>query len=67
MIEHFGGKWQVNIGQDISFAAVTGFCPFEACTSKVWQVANGGALDFEEQPSVKMVTGAEAEAQASGS
>jgi hypothetical protein len=68
VIEHFGGKWQVkNVGhkgQDSSFASVTGFCPFEACKSKVWQVANGDA--FEDQPSVKMVTGAEAEAQASG-
>ncbi len=68
VIEHFGFKWQVknvgHIGQDTSFAWVTGFCPFEACKSKVWQVANGG--EFEDQPSVKMVTGAEAEAQASG-
>jgi hypothetical protein len=67
-IEHFGFKWQVknvgNLGQDTSFASVTGFCPLEACKSKVWLVANGD--EFEDQPSVKMVTGAEAEAQASG-
>jgi hypothetical protein len=68
VVEHFGGKWQLkdvsNIRKNIRFAEVAGFCPFEACKSKEWEVANGVAL--EHQPSVKMVTGADAEAQASG-
>ncbi len=68
VIEHFGGKWQIKdesaIGQNSRLAEVPGFCPFEVCKWNVWQVGNGGAM--EEQPGVKMVTGAEAEAQASG-
>jgi hypothetical protein len=67
VIEHFAGKWQVkgvsDKGKNMRVAEVPGCCPFEVCKSEVWQVGNGGAL--EEQPSVKMVTGAEAEAQAS--
>jgi hypothetical protein len=68
VIEHFGGKWQMKpisvIGKNIRVAEVSGCCPLEACKEKVWQVANGDA--FEEKPSVKMETGAKAEAQASG-
>ncbi len=69
VIQHFRGRWQIKdrsvIGKNNRFAEVSGLCPFEACKSKEWEVGNGGA--FENQPGVKMVTGAEAEAQASGS
>ena len=68
VIEHFGGKWQIKdvsaIGQNNRLAEVPGFCPFEVCKSKVWHVCTGEAM--EEQPGMKMATGAEAEAQASG-
>ncbi len=67
VIEHFGGQWQIKpisvIGKNLFIAAVSGCCALEACKEKVWQVANNG--DAEDQLSVKMVTGSEAEAQAS--
>jgi hypothetical protein len=67
VIEHFGGKWQVkdisSIGNNRRLAEVPGCCPFEVCKWNVWLVKNGEAM--EEQPNVKMVSGAEAEAQAS--
>ena len=69
VIEHFGGKWQIKelsaIGKNLRFAEVAGFCPLEVCKWNEWEVGIGGVL--KHQPSVKMVTGAEAEAQASGS
>ena len=67
-IEHYAGKWQVkrvsNKGTYACFARVTGGCALEACTSRVWRVGNGKT--FEDQPSVKAVTGADAEREVSG-
>jgi hypothetical protein len=68
VIEHVGGKWQIKpvsvIGKNIRAAEVSGGCPLEACKEKVWMVLRGDS--FEEKPSMKMETGAKAEAQASG-
>jgi hypothetical protein len=62
-IEHYAVKWQVkrvsHKGTDGSIAYVTGGCALEACTSRVWSVGIGKTL--EVQPSVKAVTGADAE------
>jgi len=67
-IEHCGGVWQVkpvaDKGKDECSAFVTGGCALEACTSRVWSVWDGKT--FHDQPSVKMVTGAEAERAVSG-
>ncbi len=67
VIEHFGGKWQIKpisvIGKNLFIAEVSGGCSLEACKEKVWQVANNG--NAEDQLSLKMVTGSEAESQAS--
>ena len=68
-IEHHAGHWQVKAvsdkGKYASFAYVTGGCALEACTSRVWEVCNGNTT-FEDQPSVKAVTGADAEREVSG-
>ena len=68
-IEHFGALWRVKFvswkGTNISLADVIGLCAFEACASRVWRVWVGGKV-FQDQPSVKMLTGAEAELQVSG-
>jgi hypothetical protein len=68
-IEHFGGLWRVKFvswkGTNMALADVIGFCAFEACDSRVWRVWVGGKV-FQDQPSVKMLTGAEAELQVSG-
>ena len=67
-IEHYAGKWQVkrvsHKGKNTGFAYVTGGCALEACTSRVWRVWNRNT--FEDQPSVKAVTGADAEREVSG-
>ena len=74
-IEHFEGQWRVKkvswMGTDKSYAYVFGFCALEACTSRefsvsrVWKVWDGGK-EFPDQPSVKILTGAEAQLQVSG-
>ena len=67
-IEHHGGAWQVKPmsfkGKDECCASVAGACALEACTSRVWRVGDGKAL--HNQPSVTMVTGADAEQAVSG-
>lgn len=45
-------------GWDSSFAIVGGGCALECCTSRVWSVHLG--TEFQSQPQVKMVAGAEA-------
>jgi hypothetical protein len=65
-IEHRGGLWAVkNVsdkGKDSCKAYVAGGCALEECASRVWKVGTGNS--FVDQPSVKMATGAAAEAQA---
>jgi hypothetical protein len=67
-IEHYAGQWKVkdvsHKGKYACFAYVTGGCALEACTSRVWRVDNGKTL--EDKPSVKAVTGADAEREVSG-
>ena len=67
-IEHYGGKWQIttvsNKGTDGAFANVTGGCALEACTSLVWRVHDGNSKI--DQPSVKILTGPDAEREVSG-
>ena len=67
-IVHAAGRWlfqnEVGKGTDVSVAMFRGGCALEDCKEKVLSVLDGKA--FEEQPNVEMVTGAEAEAQASG-
>ena len=67
-IEHFAGQWQVkdvsSKGTSACMASVQGGCALEDCTSRVWMVYMG--KEWEDQPSVKMATGSEAERQVSG-
>ena len=67
-IEHRGGTWDVkdvsNKGKDACKAYVAGGCALEDCTLRVWSVSSDKGWD--DQPSVKMVTGREAERQVSG-
>ena len=67
-IEHFEGDWQVKRvsgkGTGACKAFVQGGCALEDCTSRVWSVYIG--KEFEDQPSVKIATGSEAERQVSG-
>jgi hypothetical protein len=67
-IEHFAGKWRIkqvsDKGHNACMASVQGGCALEDCTSSVWRVDNG--KEWENQPSVKMATGSEAERQVSG-
>ncbi len=67
-IEHHGGDWEVKLastrGKAACMAYVAGGCALEDCTSRVWNVWNGKGWD--DQPSVKMATGREAERQVSG-
>ncbi len=67
-IEHFAGRWQVKSvsskGTSTCMASVQGGCALEDCTSRVWMVHNG--KEWEDQPSVKIATGSEAERQVSG-
>jgi hypothetical protein len=51
-------------GKDACKAYVAGGCALEDCASRVWRVWNG--IGFDDQPSVKMATGREAERQVSG-
>ena len=65
-MEHFGGIWRVKIvsnrGNDACSAYVAGDCALQDCASRVWKVLDG---TFQDQPSVKMATGSEAERQVS--
>jgi hypothetical protein len=67
-IEHNAGDWQVkrvsSKGTNATFAYVTGGCALEACTSRVWRVENSNT--WNDQPSVKAVTVADAEREVSG-
>jgi hypothetical protein len=67
-IEHRGGQWEVKTwsskGTGACMAYVAGGCALVDCTSRVWVVWNGKG--FDEQPSVQMATGSEAELQVSG-
>jgi hypothetical protein len=67
-IEHRAGNWEVKLvsekGKAACGAYVAGGCALEDCTSRVWRVSNG--KEFDDQPSVKMATGREAERQVSG-
>ncbi len=67
-IEHHRGKWEVkpvsSKGKSAGFAYVAGGCALEDCTSRVWRIWNG--KEFDDQTSVKMATGGEAERQVSG-
>jgi hypothetical protein len=67
IIEHFDGRWQIKYAQNKSknscFASVGGCCSLEARAGDVWRVVVSGV--FQDQENVKMVTGAEAEAQVS--
>ena len=70
-IEHHGGNWNVknasDKGKTAAKAYVAGGCALEDCTSRVWKVDDGiPEHPFQDQPSVKMVTGKEAERQVSG-
>ena len=60
-IEHYAGKWQLkpvsDKGKDSASAYVAGGCGLEACTSRVWKVYDGKALN--NAPSVKLVAEAE--------
>ncbi len=67
-IEHFRGKWQVkpvsNKGTAGCWASVAGDCALQDCASRVWKVLGRKTLD--QQQSVKMVSGSEAERQVFG-
>jgi hypothetical protein len=67
-IEHYGRRWQVKAvlskGEAACFACVAGGCALEDCTLRVWRVYDGKG--YNDQPSVKMATGSEAERQVSG-
>jgi hypothetical protein len=67
-VEHSGGDWEVKDvsckGTNACMAFVAGGCAFEDCASRVWKVGNGKG--FDDQSSVKMATGREAERQVSG-
>ncbi len=69
-IKHFVGDWLVMYSskKGTSFAEavkayVIGGLALESCASRVWKVYDCNEEKFFEQPSVKMVTGAEAEQQ----
>ncbi len=73
-IEHYEGYWRI-VGSSAyffdfdsrTFAETPGLCPLESCASTYWKQVNTTDPNFKfrqthcpEQPSVKMVTGAEA-------
>ncbi len=66
-IEHFNGQWDIKYsskkGINYREAYVNGGLAFESCASRVWDVYDYSEGEFFNQPSVKMVTGAEAERQ----
>ena len=61
--ESKAGVWQIKPvdkqGTNSCNAYVLGGCPLEACTSRVWHVADAGAM--LEQPGIKMLVGDAAE------
>ena len=65
IMEHRGEDWEVkpvsSKGTGGCIAFVKGGCAAEACTSRMWKVADGAT--WQDAPSVKMVTGAEAQRQ----
>jgi hypothetical protein len=67
-VEHRVGYWEVKPasfkGKAGCFACVAGGCALEDCASRVWRVYDGKG--YNDQPSVKMATGREAERQVSG-
>ncbi len=67
-IEHRGGLWQVKSvsskGTSACQAFVAGGCALEDCASRLWRLNNG--KEINDQRSVKMATGSEAERQVSG-
>ncbi len=77
IIEHFDGKWQIkhsrlrgkdSWGKQGFWAQVDGSCALEACVAAEWKVSTFESPEsgvFQDQENVKMVTGAEAEAQVS--
>ena len=62
-IEHSDEAWQVrhmtSSGAEGCWAGVAGGCALEACKARVWRVSD--LEELHEQPSVKFVTGAEAQ------
>ncbi len=68
-IEHFKEEWGVknnsNKNSNRCSAHVSGGSAFDSCASRVWKVYDYSGTKWVEQPSVKMVTGAEAERQVS--
>ncbi len=66
-IEHVEGHWGIKYasvkGETDNEAFIVGCCALETCASRVWKVLDHSADIFFEQPSVKIVTGAEAEQQ----
>ena len=68
IIEHFKCRWQIKDasqkGSLIRFAEVGGCCELQACKWQLsWQVLE--YRDYNDQETVKIFSGAEAEAQAS--
>ena len=61
--ESKAGVWQIKPvdkqGTNSCNAYVLGGCPLEACTSRVWHVADAGVM--MEQPGIKMLVGDAAE------
>jgi hypothetical protein len=61
-VSHTEGVWQLkhlsDVGTDVCYAGVQGGCALEACTSRVWRVAE--SREWHEQSSLKMLTGGEA-------
>ena len=62
-IEHSNKAWQVkhmtSSGAVGCWAGVAGGCALEACKARVWRVSD--LEELHDQPSVKFVTGAEAQ------
>ena len=67
-IEHLRGQWQIkpvsSKGTAACYASVAGGCPFENCTSRLWNVLIENKST--NQLNMKMSTGADAELQVSG-
>ena len=67
IMEHRDGNWEVKLvsskGTDSCYAYVAGGCAAEACTSRMWKVTFESGGKFHDDPSVKMVAGAEAQRQ----
>ncbi len=71
-IRHRGGVWEVLLVSckdkgTKSPAYVEGGCALDACTSRVWKLINPGEQgSYNDAPSVKLVTGEEAQRQVRG-